>query len=194
MKSLRMGPQPLQMNWRIRCTARGSTLLGKQRWKYWIDEKTRCNCFMLFPRALSITHSESKQYWRWHPLEETSGTEVEVATLLDVCWLEIHGRLELSHLTPGVDYNVVFEVMLTEPAWGWYTPMNLWIKFPDGTVQQRVEKLQEKPKDQWMELKAGQLKTHVGQNGELDMALFEYHVGNWKSGLTIKGVKIVPTE
>jgi hypothetical protein len=39
--------------------------------KYWVHEKTRCNCFMLFPRGLSITWSEDPKYWSWHPLKET---------------------------------------------------------------------------------------------------------------------------
>lgn len=39
--------------------------------KYWVHEKTRCNCFMLFARALSITWSDDPSYWIWHPVKET---------------------------------------------------------------------------------------------------------------------------
>uniref|UniRef100_A0A453ECE4 Uncharacterized protein n=1 Tax=Aegilops tauschii subsp. strangulata TaxID=200361 RepID=A0A453ECE4_AEGTS len=35
--------------------------------KYWVDERTRHNCFMLFPRGLAITWSEEPQYWTWQP-------------------------------------------------------------------------------------------------------------------------------
>ena len=31
-----------------------------------------------------------------------SDPEVEAATLEEVCWLDIHGKQELTHLTPGV--------------------------------------------------------------------------------------------
>jgi hypothetical protein len=61
--------------------------------------------------------------------------ETEVAALQNVCWLEVTGKLELSHLTPGVTYEVFFEAMLNDPAYGWSTPVNLRLKLPDGTMQ-----------------------------------------------------------
>lgn len=115
-------------------------------------------------------------------------------SLQNVCWLEIHGKLELSHLNPGVNYDVLFEVMLTEPSYGWTTPVNLRLKFPDGTVQEGKEKLQEKPRNQWLELKAGEVKAQPGQKGEVEISLFEYDGGQWKKGLLVKGIKIVPKE
>jgi hypothetical protein len=100
----------------------------------------------------------------------------------NVCWLEIHGNLELSHLTPGVTYNVVFKAMLTEPAYGWTAPVNLCVKLPDGAVQERKEKLQEKPGNQWLELKAGDVKAQPRQKGEVEISLFEYDGGQRKKG------------
>ncbi|KAF8663029.1 hypothetical protein HU200_055620 [Digitaria exilis] len=122
-------------------------------------------------------------------------SEIEAVSLQNVCWLEIHGKLELSDLNPGVSYDVVFEVMLTEPSYGWTTPVNLRLKFPDGTVvQERKETLQEKPRNQWLELKAGEVKAQPGQKGEVEISLFEYDGGQWKKGLVVKGIKIVPKE
>jgi hypothetical protein len=115
-------------------------------------------------------------------------------SLQNVCWLEIHGKLELSHLTPGVTYDVVFEAMLTEPAYGWTAPVNLRLKLPDGAVQEQKEKLQEKPRNQWLELKAGEVKSQPGQKGEVEISMFEYDGGQWKRGLLVKGIKIVPKE
>nr|CAB3472078.1 unnamed protein product [Digitaria exilis] len=172
----------------------GIYLAGKTK-KYWVHEKTRCNCFMLFPRGLSITWSDDPRFWSWHHLKEPSESEIEAVSLQNVCWLEIHGKLELSDLNPGVSYDVVFEVMLTEPSYGWTTPVNLRLKFPDGTVvQERKETLQEKPRNQWLELKAGEVKAQPGQKGEVEISLFEYDGGQWKKGLVVKGIKIVPKE
>lgn len=117
-----------------------------------------------------------------------------MAALQNVCWLEIHGKLELSHLTPGVTYEIVFEVMLNEPAYGWSVPLNLRLKFPDGTIQQHKEMLQEKPREQWLQLKVGEVKPQKGQNGEVEISMFEYDCGQWKRGLLIKGIKIIPKE
>ncbi|KAL5223381.1 hypothetical protein ABZP36_028094 [Zizania latifolia] len=170
--------------------------LARKTKKYWVDERTRHNCFMLFPRVLSITWSENPNYWTWYTLKEESDadTQIEVASLKNVCWLEIHGRLELSYLTPGVTYEVVFQVMLTNPAYGWSVPVNLQLKFPDGTVHQHKENLQEKLRLQWLELKVGEVKAQQGQTGEIEISMFEYDGGQWKRGLVIKGIKIIPKQ
>ncbi|TVU21076.1 hypothetical protein EJB05_30690 [Eragrostis curvula] len=165
-------------------------LAGKAK-KHWVDEKTGCNCFMLFPRGLSITWSEDPEYWNWHPFKEASDTDIETASLEEVCWLDIQGKQELSHLTPGVNYEVVFEVMLNKSASGWDVPVKFELKFPDGKVQQRKEELQGKPREQWLKLKVGEVKAQEGQRGEMEISMFE-HGSQWKSGLIIKGIKIIP--
>ncbi|KAM0867563.1 hypothetical protein ACQ4PT_041897 [Festuca glaucescens] len=164
--------------------------------KYWVDGRTRHNCFMLLPRGLHITWSEDPKYWTWQPLKEGSDAqaETESVALQNVCWLEVIGKLELSHLTPGVTYDVVFEVMLTDPAYGWSTPVNLRLKLPDGTMQQHKENLMTKTRGEWQQLKVGEVKPLKGQNGEAEVSMFEYEGGQWKRGLLIKGIKIVPKE
>ncbi|XP_006643775.1 lectin-like [Oryza brachyantha] len=174
----------------------GIFLAGKTK-KYWVDGATMCNCFMLYPRGLSITWGETPTYWTWYPPKDGSNdadNQIEVASLLNVCWLEIHGKLELSYLTPGVTYEVFFKVMLTDKAYGWSVPVNLRLKLPDGTVQQRKEKLQEKIRGKWLRLKVGEVKTQQGQKGQIEISMFEYDGGHWKSGLLIKGIKILPKE
>ncbi|KAM3329085.1 hypothetical protein ACQJBY_026261 [Aegilops geniculata] len=173
----------------------GIFLTGKTK-KYWVDERTRHNCFMLFPRGLAITWSEEPQYWTWQPLKEGSAAEagIEMVALKNVCWLEVQGKLELPHLTPGVTYEVFFEVMLDDTAYGWSTPVNFRLKFPDGTIQQHKENLQEKPRGEWLQVKVGEVKPHNGQNGEAEISMIESDGGQWKRGLLIKGIKIIPKE
>ncbi|KAL5222591.1 hypothetical protein ABZP36_027304 [Zizania latifolia] len=171
----------------------GIFLAGKT--KYWVDRRTGHNCFILFPRGLSITLSENPKYWTWYPLKEESDadTQIEVASLNNFCWLEIHGRLQLSYLTPGVTYEVVFQVILTDPAYRWYVPVNLQLKFPDGTVHQHQENLHVKLRWWWLALKVGEVKAQQGQTGEVEISMFEYG-GQWKRGLVIKGIKILPKQ
>uniref|UniRef100_A0ACD5VB79 Uncharacterized protein n=1 Tax=Avena sativa TaxID=4498 RepID=A0ACD5VB79_AVESA len=171
----------------------GILLAGKTK-KYWVDERSRHNCFTLLPRGLHITWSEDPQYWTWQPLKDDGGTETEAAALRNVCWLEIIGRQELSHLTPGVTYEAVLEAMLTDPAYGWSTPVNLRLKLPDGTTQEHKESLEGKPRGQWLRLKVGEVTPRKGQSGEAEVSLFEYEGGQWKRGLLVKGIKIVPKE
>lgn len=117
---------------------------------------------------------------------------MEVAELLNVCWLEIHGRFEVSHLTPGVTYDVAFLVKMKPSAYGWNAPVNLRLTEAGGRVQRSMERLAGKPRGEWLELKAGELQTVKGSRGEVEVSLFEYEDGAWKSGLIVEGVQVCP--
>jgi len=124
-------------------------------------------------------------------LSTLSGEEIELASLLNVCWLEVHGRFETSYLTPGVVYEVVF-VVIMELGYGWAKAVNLRLKLPDGNVTQREECLLEMPKGQWIELKAGEFMAESSLVGEMEFSLYEYEGGQWKRGLVVKGAIIRP--
>lgn len=118
---------------------------------------------------------------------------VEVAELLKVCWLEVHGKFETAKLSPGVMYEVAFVVMMMEdPAHRWEVPVNLKLALPDGNTQERKENLSLKPKGQWIEIPVGRFRTSSESIGEIEFSLFEYEDGNWKRGLVVKGVIIQP--
>lgn len=121
-----------------------------------------------------------------------SDEHLAVAELLDVCWLEVHGRFEIANLSPGRLYEVVFVVMLKDPAYGWKVPVNLRLTLPDGSRQEHKEILMEKPRGRWIEIPAGEIKSSAEKTGEMEFSLYEYDGGEWKRGLLIKGVKIQP--
>ncbi|KAJ0966316.1 hypothetical protein J5N97_027454 [Dioscorea zingiberensis] len=160
--------------------------------KYWVDQETGCNCFMLFPKDLSITWGEDTRYWQWFRCEDTRETSIEEAHLVNVCWLEIHGKFNTSLLTPKTKYEVVFIVKMKELSYGWYIPVNLRLSFEDGVVQQHKENLQELPREEWRELKVGEIMNNGEKSKEVEFSLFEYEGGQWKRGLVIKGVIIRP--
>lgn len=165
--------------------------LNNKKQKYWTDEKTGHNCFMLFARGLSITWSENQQFWQWGSLKETGDVEIEIASLLNVCWLEVHGRFETSYLTPGVIYEVAFVAMM-ELGYGWAKPVKLRLKLPNGDVKLHEECLLEAPKGKWIELKVGEFMAASNLTGEMEFSLYEYEGGEWKRGLVIKGAVIRP--
>ncbi|XP_065013404.1 lectin-like [Musa acuminata AAA Group] len=170
------------------------SFLSNNRKKYWVDEKTGANCFALVARDLSITWGDDPRYWQWLPMKEAGEVEIEVASLKQVCWLEIHGKLEMSHLTPAVTYDIFFEVMISkETASGWGTPVNLRVKFPDGRVEEHKESLLEKPRGRWIALTVCKLKTRPEAAGEMEISLLECESGQWKRGLIVKGVIVRPT-
>lgn len=122
-----------------------------------------------------------------------SDKSVAVAELLNVCWLDIHGKFDTANLSPEIMYEVVFVLKLKDPAYGWEVPVNVRLTLPDGSKQQQKVKLMDKPRGQWIEIPAGELKTSADQNvGEMEVSLYEYDGGKWKTGLMVKGVVIRP--
>ncbi|KAM7524677.1 hypothetical protein LguiA_014579 [Lonicera macranthoides] len=92
---------------------------------------------MLFARNFSIAWIDDSNMWMWKQLKETSDVFIDVAELLNVCWLDINGKFDTSKLTPGTLYEVVFVVMLRIISYGWEFPVNLRLIFPDGTKQEK---------------------------------------------------------
>ncbi|KAF3450036.1 hypothetical protein FNV43_RR06115 [Rhamnella rubrinervis] len=159
--------------------------------KYWVDKNSN-NCFMLYSKELSITWVEDQRYWRWVNLKETSNELIEVAELLNVCWLEVSGKFNTSKLSPGTLYEVAFVIMLKDPAYGWQVPVNIKLVFPDGTRQESKVNLMEKVRGQWIKIPAGEFQTPVRKQGEIEFSMMETKGGEWKKGLVVKGVTIQP--
>ncbi|KAK4440334.1 protein PHLOEM PROTEIN 2-LIKE A1 [Sesamum alatum] len=160
--------------------------------KYWVEKGSNRNCFILFARDLSITWADDDRFWHWPLLKESSDESLAVAELLNVCWLEVHGRFEIANLSPGTMYEIVFVLQLKDTAYGWEVPVNLRLTLPDGSRQQHRENLMEKPRGQWIEIPVGEFNTSDKKIGEIEISLYEYEGGKWKRGLLIKGVSIRP--
>ncbi|XVF25380.1 hypothetical protein REPUB_Repub13aG0208000 [Reevesia pubescens] len=167
--------------------------LNQKRKKYWVDKKLNKNCFMLFARGLSITWAEDNRYWHWSQQKETtSDISVDVAELLKVCWLEVHGKFDVAKLSPGTLYGVVVIVMLRDEAFGWESPVNFRLSPPNGQKVARKENLMTKPRGKWIEIPMGEFTTSSQNVGELEIYFHEYNSSNWKGGLLFKGVAILP--
>ncbi|KAK3009338.1 hypothetical protein RJ639_013420 [Escallonia herrerae] len=166
--------------------------LNQKRKKYWVERTSHHNCFMLFARDLVITWADDERFWHWVNFKETSDAFVDVAEMLMVCWLEIHGRFETTNLSPGIVYEVLFVVMLKDPAYGWEVPVNLRLILPDGSSQEHKENLMEKQRGQWIEILAGKFMATPDKVGDIEFSLYEYEAGIWKKGLIVKGVAIRP--
>ncbi|XP_068655891.1 uncharacterized protein PHLOEM PROTEIN 2-LIKE A4-like [Aristolochia californica] len=156
------------------------------------EKKPGPKSHIISARDLSITWSGDPRYWSWLSWKEpASNTHIEVAHLLNVCWLEVHGKFDMSKLSSGLVYEIVFEVMLKDPAYGWNVPVNLKLVNPLGQTQEHREKLVEKLRGQWIELHVGDFSRTNNGTGEVQFSLFEYG-GQWKRGLIIKGAVIRP--
>ncbi|KAF8115061.1 hypothetical protein N665_0030s0103 [Sinapis alba] len=170
-----------------------SGVLLKKLIKYWVDDRNS-NCFMIFPRKLSITWSDDPNYWTWLPNDSPNEKGVEAAKLNNVCWLDITGKFETSNLTPGITYEVVFKMKLEDPAYGWDTPVNVKLVLPNGKdkPQEKKVSLREQTRYQWVDIIVGEFKHERDSVGEISFSMYEHAAGVWKKGLFLKGVAIRP--
>ncbi|KAK2991703.1 hypothetical protein RJ640_019495 [Escallonia rubra] len=166
--------------------------LNQKRKKYWVDRTSHHNCFMVFARDLAITWADDERFWQWAIFKETSDAFVEVAELLNVCWLEIRGRFETTKLSPGIVYEVFFVVMLKDHAYGWEVPVQFKLILPDDSSQEHKENFMNKQKGQWIEILAGKFMATPDKVGDIEFSLCGCEGRNWKKGLVVKGVAIRP--
>ncbi|MCL7045428.1 hypothetical protein MKW94_013252 [Papaver nudicaule] len=175
------------MNVELEARRRSGIFSNQNKEKCWIDSSGR-NCFMLFPRSFEITWGNNTRYWTWLSIIEPSASgdrDIKVPELVKVCWLHVQGNLDMSKLSPGVIYEVVFVVMFREDSYGWDIPVDLWLKV----------NLETKPKSQWIEIHVGDFETPQqpgDQEQEVNFILLEQEKLNWKKGLVIEGAIIRP--
>ncbi|GMN60243.1 hypothetical protein TIFTF001_029340 [Ficus carica] len=150
--------------------------------KFWVDKMSK-NCFMLYARDLLITWSDDNRYWMWRQLKDSSDQSIEVAELMNVCWLEVHGKLDTGKLSPGTLYEVALVVMLKNAAYGWEIPVNVSLNLPDGRKQEQKVNMLQQPREQWTEIPVGEFRTAPEIRGEIQSSIYEFDGGKWKRGL-----------
>lgn len=91
-----------------------------------LDKQTGKKCYMLAARDLSIVWGDTPRYWRWISLPESRFTEV--AELISVCWLEVHGRIKTSMLSENTVYVAFIVFKSTSETYGFeYQPAEVSI-------------------------------------------------------------------
>ena len=115
-----------------------------------------------------------------NPTHLCSGEDIEVAELKNVCYLEISGSIWTVDLSPGTLYEVVFVIKIKEYNNISNFLLKLTVVPPDVRfVQQRYEKVNEKPLEKWIQIV-------VGEFGNVTFLLEGTETRSWKSGLLVK--------
>ena len=117
-----------------------------------------------------------------------SDIDVEVAQLLDVCWLEVKGKIEMKRLETGVKYDVMFVILMIDPS-GFEPKATLSLELPSGKRQERKVSLQAIEPKQWTKVKVGDFVA-TEEKGDVVFSLTNYEKLNWKKGMIIEGVLI----
>ncbi|OAY23416.1 putative F-box protein PP2-B12 [Manihot esculenta] len=170
-----------------------------------LDKWTGKKCYMLSARDLTIVWSDTPVYWRW--VSDPDSRFEEVAELIDVCWLEIHGKIETQMLSPATMYTAYLVFKLAREAYGWHAPpaeVSVGLAGSESTKSRvcldtgRGRRLHlpigypKEREDGWLEVKLGEFFNKEGEDGELEMSFLEVKGGHWKRGLVVQGIEIRP--
>ncbi|KAM0878890.1 hypothetical protein ACQ4PT_034594 [Festuca glaucescens] len=92
-------------------------LLDGATMSFELDRRSGAKCWMLSARALSITWGDDPSCWTW--TADFPGSRFpEVAELVDVCWLEITGKLQLSLFSPRTMYAAYLVFLIADDSYG----------------------------------------------------------------------------
>ncbi|KAJ0081270.1 hypothetical protein Patl1_11854 [Pistacia atlantica] len=75
---------------------------------------------LISARSLSIVWGDDSRYWKWtcRPNTKDHCRPVEVAELLNVCWLDVSKKFPATNLTPRTVYQVSFVLMMKDGEYG----------------------------------------------------------------------------
>ncbi|ONK63861.1 uncharacterized protein A4U43_C07F19690 [Asparagus officinalis] len=87
-------------------------LVDGGKMSFHLEKSSGAKCYMISARELGIVWGDTPHYWKWISAADTRFAEV--AYLLNVCWLEIHGKVETRILSPKTNY-VAYLVFKLDP-------------------------------------------------------------------------------
>ncbi|CAI9780489.1 unnamed protein product [Fraxinus pennsylvanica] len=173
---------------------------------------------MLCARELGIIWAGTPQYWNWKTLTESRFAEV--AELLSVCWLDIHGKMQTQMLSLKTNYAAYLVFKILENSDGLDSPSKASVKLVQQSIVQ-VEgenstvylkepmlgqgswievdqsiygRMPKERRDTWMEIELGEYFNDEGDEGYIHMQLLETELLHWKRGLIIEGIELRPKE
>ncbi|XP_011036720.1 PREDICTED: putative F-box protein PP2-B2 isoform X2 [Populus euphratica] len=177
-----------------------------------LEKKSGKICYVLSARDLVITWGDTPVYWEWK--SNSDSRFAEVAELIDVCRLEILGKINTCLLSPATLYTAYLVFKFASRIYGLYNqPVDVTMKLDGGeygartvswnargmrrrntsvTVRGRVHYPKERG-DGWLEMELGDFFSTEKEDGELEMRFFD-DTDHWKRGLIVEGIEIRPKD
>ncbi|KAL5567375.1 hypothetical protein UlMin_030539 [Ulmus minor] len=112
-------------------------LIDQGRKSFTLEKESGKKYYMLSARDLAIIWVDIPMYWRWIPYP---GARFEnVAELINVCWLEIHGRINTSMLSQSTLYAAYIVFKATMNAYGFeHLPVEAAVGVIGGETRNRI--------------------------------------------------------
>ncbi|KDP32800.1 hypothetical protein JCGZ_12092 [Jatropha curcas] len=183
---------------------RNPILIDDGKRSFSLEKWTGKKCFMLSARDLRIVWADTPRYWSWK--SDSDSRFAEVAVLIDVCWLEISGKIDTKMLSAVTNYGAYLVFKLNPNNYGLQPPAEAKVGFNGSEIATRSVYLDFIPRrnsqaaagypkergDGWMEVELGSFFNNDGTDEELEISVLEVKNGNWKRGLIVEGIEIRP--
>ncbi|KAJ1694963.1 hypothetical protein LUZ63_011661 [Rhynchospora breviuscula] len=141
------------------------------------------------PLELDITWGGDGRYWR-------IDQDRRIAELIQVCWLEVNGSVEMHHLQPNTRYKLEFKIRLKPDAFGWNdSPVYIMAMPGKGTkcIWASADLSKIRKGEQTCSIPSRLEFTTPSSSvadDKMSFGLFEIWKGRWKGGLVIEEVVI----
>lgn len=157
----------------------------------WEDEEKKG--LTLNTRALNIIwggEGSKGRYWK-----RLSDGQSESVELVGVYWLEVTGNVPLDLLTPNTKYKLFVTLQLISASFNWdKCPVTFNIQLPRNIRNTTEVEFSEHLDSGWVDVPHEGLEFYVPEDnsGMLAFSIYEIEGEQWKKGLVIKEVKLVP--
>ncbi|XP_031129018.1 putative F-box protein PP2-B12 [Ipomoea triloba] len=154
-------------------------------------------------RSLYIPHENNPRHWIW-----TWDSGHEVVELQNVCWLEIKGMVDTTCLLKMTCYSayLVFKlkqstqwidtaltsVRYLKDKWSYCESRRCQVFLTKSKSSKDPGQFPNIRQDRWMEIKLGEFYVTSGNEGEVEMRLWNTENIHWKSGLIVWGIDVRP--
>ncbi|PRQ41762.1 putative phloem protein [Rosa chinensis] len=167
-------------------------LINDGKLSFSLEKWSGKKCYMISARELGIIWSHIPRFWTWTSHPESRFPEV--AELLEVCWLEIIGKLETRLLSPSTLYKAYLLFKFTRRANGFdHLPADVTVGLEGGEQSKQTQFLHnEGERSGWLEIELGEFFCEGEEDGLLKMRCVAKEGLNWKSGLIVQGIEVRP--
>nr|GMC61443.1 putative late blight resistance protein homolog R1B-17 [Ipomoea batatas]GME17844.1 putative late blight resistance protein homolog R1B-17 [Ipomoea batatas] len=159
------------------------------------EELIRVQCLRIEARSLGIEWVDDPMHWTW-----TWDSGYEVAEVLEVWWLDIRGTVDTMRLEKMTCYSayLLYKIKLSHRGMDLTYSSSLRYVNDNRSISEKQVSLAGTTSssayrnNEWMEIKLGEFSVDDGNEGVVEIRLWNTADKDSKSGLVVRAIEIRP--